>query len=289
MLKINLLPPYIYEKRKIRRTIIAFGVLFVVLIAAMLAWWSALGAKQKELQTQIAQAQILADEVTRLQGQLQTEQGKAPPIESKVKFVDDLMAYNLKTPKLYEELARFTYNRIAYSSVEINSNNQLAIQAHARTVGDCGRYLLNMYRASHIFKSVTINAVPGWPSTGSGSSAAAMPGGMMGGPPGAPPMSGMGYSGPGMPPGSDASAGSAAGFDFTVTCGLVEPIQAPVYGATAPAGGGASAVPGGAPAGGPPGAAPAGGPPAGGPPDSGGGSKEGSSGGLKLHHGGGEE
>ena len=161
MLKINLLPPYIFEKRKIRRTAILFGVLVACVAAGMFGWYSMLAAKERDLNSEVLMWEQKAAEVKSLEDQAAAEEAKAPPIKSKVDFIENVMAYNLAYPKLYEELAKYTYSRIVYRSVE-PSSNQLKIAAHARSVGDCGRYVLNMYRASHIFSSVRIDSVPGW-------------------------------------------------------------------------------------------------------------------------------
>ncbi|MCX6377383.1 MAG: hypothetical protein NTU88_15330 [Armatimonadetes bacterium] len=161
MLKINLLPSYIFEKRKVRRTAMMFGVLLLGVAVGMFAWYSVLAAKQRDLTVQVADMEAKANEVKALDAQAAAEEAKAPPLQNKVSFIENVMNYNLEYPKLYEDLAKYTYSRIVYRSVE-PSGTQLKIGASARSVGDCGRYLLNMYRATHVFSGVTIDAVPGW-------------------------------------------------------------------------------------------------------------------------------
>lgn len=165
MLKINLLPPYIWEKRKVRQAAFLFGVLFLAVLAGMVAWYVTLQNRERDLGIQVAEMEQRANEVRQLEAQLQAEKSKIPAIQAKVAFIEGVMEYNTLYPKLYEELAKYTYNRIVYTSVE-PSSNQLKIAAHARSVGDCGRYLLNMYRASHIFTQVGIDSVPGWDGAG---------------------------------------------------------------------------------------------------------------------------
>lgn len=161
MLKINLLPSYIYEKRKLRQVTILFGVLVLGTAVGMFGWFSVLTKQKQELTIQVADMEQKMNEVKALEAQVAAEEAKAPPMQNKVSFVEGIMAYNTEYPKLYEELAKYTYSRILYKSIE-PSGTQLKISASARSVGDCGRYLLNMYRASHIFTSVTIDSVPGW-------------------------------------------------------------------------------------------------------------------------------
>jgi hypothetical protein len=128
------------------------------------------------------------------------------------------MFYNGKAPALYEELARFTYEKIRYREIALNETD-MAIQAYAPSLADAGRYLLNLYRATHIFSQVSMSAVPGYSSAGTGAEGAV-------GPP-------LASSRPG-----------SRGFDFTISCKLTQPLTPPAYGATEVAGqAGAAGVP----------------------------------------------
>ena len=222
MLKVNLLPAYIYERRKVRKASIGFVVLFVAVVLGMLAWWTMLNSKQKALEVQVADMEMKAQEVTRLEQEAQAEENKIPIIQAKVAFIEALMDYNLQAPKLYEELAKYTYSRVLYRSIQ-PASNQLMIEAHARTLGDCGRYLMNIYRATHLFNSVVISGVPGWPKASSGGGAVT-------------PVVSPWVSAP-------EQAGALSGFNFQVTCTLVQQIIPPIYG------GAAAQVPGAMPGG----------------------------------------
>lgn len=191
MLRINLLPKYIWERRQVKQAAFLFGVIFAGVVAGMVAWHLSLAAQQRDWTAQVADMQIKANEVKQIEAQAVAEEQRLPAIQGKVAFIEGIMQYNLEYPKLYEELAKYTYNRIMYTAVE-SSGSQLRVGAHTRSIGDCGRYLLNMYRASHMFSSVGIDAVPGWPRQGDT---------------------------------------QGQGFDFNVTCNLVKPIAAPSFSA----------------------------------------------------------
>ena len=265
MLKINLLPAYIREKRVIRRMAMGFGILIVVIIAGILVASLILSSRIARQDTAVADMEQRKAVVDQIQTMTAAEQGKLSTIQSKISFIEGLMAYNLRVPALLDELARYTYGRIVYKSVQITSDT-LTIQAHAKNVGDCGRYLLNMYRASHKFSSVAIDKIPGWSEGGGTSSEASpssppMPGGPM---PGGPPLipGALVMAGPPVSIESGRSSeGPSSGFDFTVTCKLREPIVAPVYAMQSAGAAGAAGAPGAAGAG----AAP----PAGGSPSAG--------------------
>ncbi|MDI6828651.1 MAG: hypothetical protein QME62_09225 [Armatimonadota bacterium] len=208
MLKINLLPPYIFERRKVRQAAFIAVLAFMMVLGGMLAWWYTLNKARADLQLQVQEMEARRDEVVALQKRVEAEEAKIPPIQQKLDFIDGLLKYIDAIPNLYEELARYTYARIRYTSIKPSSDT-LSIEAYARSLGDCGRYLLNMYRASHIFSSVTISSVPGYPS---------------------------------------GAARGNQGFTFTVTCKLVNPITPPQYaGVSTEAQAGGAPVTGGVP------------------------------------------
>ncbi len=184
MLKINLLPPYIFERRKVRQAAILFGMIFLLVVGGMVGWLITLSRKESDLKSQVAVMQSNARQVEQLEATIKAEESKIPPIKERMDFFQAVMAYNVKYPALYEELTKYTYERVLYRSIE-PSNTALTINAHAKSLGDAGRYLLNMYRARHLFSDVKMSAVPGYPNN------------IMG------------------------------GFDFSVTCTLVNPIDAP--------------------------------------------------------------
>jgi hypothetical protein len=167
VLKINLLPPYIFERRKVRQAAVLAGVAFVAVLAGMLGWWYVLGKTKAELTVQVQDMEQKRDRVIALQQLAKAEADKIPPIEAKVSFIKGMLDYNDEYPKLYEEVFRYTYGRVLYRSISPSSDT-LTIQVYARSLGDCGRYLLNMYRATHLFSSVSVSAVPGYPSARGG-------------------------------------------------------------------------------------------------------------------------
>lgn len=180
------------------------SLIFVMTVVGMLSWWMNLTKQDAALKAQVTEMEANAARVTAMEGQVASEKGSISSIKAKTDYIEAVLNYDVQAVKLYEDLARFTYSRIVYKSVTPSSGSQLAIQAHARTLGDCGRYLLNMYRATDLFSSVTITGVPGW----------------------------------------DANGPHAEGFDFAVTCALVKPITAPAYtpGSSAPAAAGPPAA-----------------------------------------------
>ncbi len=224
MIKINLLPKSINEKKIIKNTAILFGVLVVLVLAAGIGYAQlVLVPKVQDMDNQASQAEALEKEVIAIEGERDTWLGKIPPIKTKLTFINNVLEYNKKYPKLYEDIAKWTYEKISYTGMTCDGQ-QVAIAARARSLDDLGRFLLNMYRATDLFTEVTISGVPGYPAgAGSYGGGITMPQGSPG--------SGPQASLAGMPAIAESvmSGPIARYLNFTVTCKLRTPIVAPTF------------------------------------------------------------
>lgn len=247
MMKINLLPRTINERKIVRNTAILFGVLVIAIVAMGIAYTQMFLVPEVQKEQDLAtQTEQLKSEVEGIEKEASDWQGKISPIKTKLDFINSVLAYNLKYPKLYEDLAKWTYERISYTGLTCDGT-QISMGARAKSLDDLGRFLLNMYQATDLFTSVTITGVPGYPigEAQQGGGPAAMPDlSLPGG-------SGLGANLAGM---GAISAGvqkgpSARYIDFTVNCKLKTPIVAPTFSAGGAAAGGqpGATTPGAAP------------------------------------------
>ena len=163
MIRINLLPAYVLEQEKVRKFASIFGMAVVIVIVGVLLWYKTLSDAHAELQVQLQEVQATERIVRGYQSEAQAARQESQGIQAKVKFIKDLMEYNKLVPRLYEEMARYTYKNILYTKVNVSST-ALTIEAYTRSVGDAGKYLLNMYKATDLFTDVNISAVPGYPA-----------------------------------------------------------------------------------------------------------------------------
>lgn len=289
-MRINLLPAYVIEQEKVRKFAALAGILVALVILVMLLMHRHYSAKYSDLQIKLAEAEAGQRRVEQLRADAQRAKQETQLKLSKVQYIEAVLQYNEKVPALYEQLAKYTYKNIVYRSVT-PSNTQITIEAYARNIGDAGRYLLNMYKATDLFSSVSISAVPGYPqavttvvggvrqapSAPTVQLPAALPYAAITGPLAralAAPETVYSQALPGLRPPQPKALKIRqvpAGFNFSVTCTLTPKwqINPPVWGGTAgAAAGGAPGMPGapGAP-GGPgypqPGVPPPSGPPAG--------------------------
>ena len=245
MIKINLLPRSINAKRIIRNTAILFAFLLVVVIAGGMTFYTKLCSNVQATEQLATETEAWEARVQGIQKQGTDMLAAVQPIQQKIDFISGVLEYNQKFAALYEQVGKWTYERVVYMSMQ-SDGNVIAMQARAKSLDDVGRFLLNMYRATDLFAEVLISGVPGYPSNQSA--------GIM--TPGGPD-----YAAGGMISGSQASlAGIGAisssidkkpqggtWIDFTVTCKLKTPIVAPAF-AGAAAGTAPGAAPGGQPA-----------------------------------------
>ncbi|OFX17421.1 MAG: hypothetical protein A2Z18_03615 [Armatimonadetes bacterium RBG_16_58_9] len=162
MIKINLLPKTINEKRVVRSLAILFGIIFVAIIVGGFGFTTNLGAKADDMEAQAAAAEQRKTEVEAIKTEATSARSRIEPVKKKTDFINDVLDYNVKMPRLYEEIAKWAYEKVEYRSFQFNGTN-VVIQARVKTLDDLGRYLLNMYRATDLFSQVSIDGVPGYP------------------------------------------------------------------------------------------------------------------------------
>jgi len=213
MLRINLLPPYIYEGAKRRNAVLLWVFILIVVIAGFV-----FGKVQIDGQTQALNAEKErltpdADKADRLQAEANQVNEQSKAIRDKRDFVKNARLYNSTTyqPVVYN-IRDYTMKGVLYSSLQ-PAGNTVTLSAYAGSLAQVGHYLMWMEHNPDIqHVSISLSGLPSFP----------VPPGFNGQPQGA----GL------RPPG-------AGGYDFMVTLNLVKPIPgAPAYGGAAPAGGG---------------------------------------------------
>ena len=229
MLRINLLPPYVTQRRLTKKLVPVFLGLFLLSLALPLIAYFSLHAKLVKL-TQQASAAVAGKAITdALKAQAVTTLAQVDPIKAKLQFVLDVNAYDRKWVALYNTLADTTpKSSFIYTGAQVTGPT-MAIKAYSPSVEEVGRYLQVMYHEPD-FSSVVVDKIPAYPdnvrhlyylngvmvfadgatasSGGSGSSPGGFPGSSSGGGGGGFPGSGGGY--PGASGGSQVASGAPA-------------------------------------------------------------------------------
>lgn len=163
MIKINLLPRVINEKAILRNTAILFGGLVVAVALIGILYTQLFLIPQVRAEEELAaQTEALEKEVMAIESQTSSWKNKTVPVQKKLDFIQNVIDYNLKYPALYEEVAKWTYEKVAYVGLACDGA-QVTIAGRVKNLEDLGRYLLNMYRARDLFTEVRISGVPGYP------------------------------------------------------------------------------------------------------------------------------
>src|SRR5438128_1995286 len=214
MLKINLLPPYINQRSKIRTAWTLMAVLLAAELGALTFYQKSNRDREDELSSTVVADENHVKTVQKLADDAKAERAKIQPIRDKTEFIKQLLDYNKVRPDLYEHVASYVYREVWVSGMQAEQN-VLTMPGSAKSISGVGRFLLFMQNNPD-FTQVRISSVPGWPPgtagaeasplTGAGGAGGAYggsPGGSGGGPPGGsgggPPGGSM--MGPGMGPG----------------------------------------------------------------------------------------
>jgi hypothetical protein len=234
MLKLNLLPPNIYEPRKKRAWFAVFVVVWLALAGGLIAWQLSLVNLKSQKSEELQQQEAIVRQVEQTEREARNTKALVAPLLTRAQLADEIFRANRQYPKLYREVRRWTIDSVRYGSLGVAQGMSLQAQAVTRDLDEMARYLQVMLQCP-LFTGVSIS----WSAPG----AAARPGGFggVGGPPfggayGAPtaPYAGM-YGAPtgvpGMPsglPGAAASSSTAQqaqqGVVFTVVATLREPL-----------------------------------------------------------------
>lgn len=276
MLKLNLIPPYILEARRVRKLLILCIVLVVVEVAALAGWFFYLSQTLTRLQGDFQELQAQAQQVQNI---VQAKNGivqRMGPMKQKVEFMEKLETFNAIWADTIEGLNEYIYAGVQITSLQLTPTS-VQLQGLTRTTDDVGRFYLNFKRCPLVNPDTVRLSVGGAPGgMMGGAMSIAAPGGMGMGMPEAPMMGSM------MPPAGMGGGTQQRGPQFIqvgISAMLAQPIAIPTYGGAPPPGaggmgmGGIPGLPGAPPMGEPPGmpmaAGVSPGGPGGAPPESG--------------------
>ena len=225
MLRINLLPPYVQQRRLTKTLIPIFVVIFALFVALPLAAYFYLHGKLTALTQEAADAVAGKGKTDALKAEATTTLAQVDPINAKLQFVKDIYAYERKWVALYNTLAETTpKSSFIYTGAEVTGPT-MSIKAYSPSVEEVGRYLQVMYHEPD-FSTVAVDHIPAYPDNvrhlyyldgvlvfadgATGSAGGGSQGGGRGGYPGGSPG---GYPGGGGQGGGQAAAGAPS--DFT--------------------------------------------------------------------------
>ena len=162
MLRINLLPPYVQQRRLTKKLVPVFVGLFLLSVALPLILYSYLHGKLTTLTQEASDAVAGKAKTDNYKSEAATTISQVAPIQAKLKFVTDADAYARKWVALYNTLADTTpKSSFLYTGAAVTGQT-MAIRAYSPSVEEVGRYLQVMYHEPD-FTSVVVDKIPAYP------------------------------------------------------------------------------------------------------------------------------
>lgn len=195
MLKLNLLPPNIYEPRKKRAWFAVFVVVWIALAGGLIAWQLSLVNLKSQKSEELQQQEAIVRQVEQTEQEAANTKAMVAPLLTRAQLADEISRYNKQYPKLYREVRRWTIASVRYGSLGVAQGMTLQAQAVTRDLDEMARYLQIMLQCP-LFTGVSIS----WTTAGgTAGTTTTRPGGF--GSMGAPPFGG-GYGAPTSPYGA---------------------------------------------------------------------------------------
>ncbi len=178
MLRINLLPPYIYDKQKKNRLWVIWGAIVAIAAGLFLFWFITLNKQlsdQKDLQ---AKAEGLKSDNDKVQSDIRQEHDRRKQIEDRQTFIANAQKYNDSWPAALEMMRDVTTNNILLKSMAFDATRKnVSFTGFAKSEADIVKwwmYLRNNYAgpdASLPFDNVSFS-LPKHPYPPAGTAAA---------------------------------------------------------------------------------------------------------------------
>lgn len=174
MLKLNLLPPNIYEPRKKRVWFAVFVVVWIALAGGLIAWQLSLVNAKSQKAEELQQQEVIVKQVEQTEQEARNTRAMVAPLLARVQLADEIFRYNKQYPNLYRQVRRWTISTVRYGNMGVAQGMTLQAQAVTRDLDEMARYLQIMLQCP-LFTGVSISWTP------AGGTTAARPGGFGGG------------------------------------------------------------------------------------------------------------
>jgi len=162
MLRINLLPSYVQQRRLTKRLVPLFALIFALCVAAPLALYFYQRNQLAALTQQANDAVTGKSNTDALKTQATTTIAQVGPIQAKLQFIDDDYDHIRQVVALWNRLADTTpKNSFIYTGASV-SGTTMSIKAYSKSVEEVGRYLQVMYHEPD-FVTVAVDHIPAYP------------------------------------------------------------------------------------------------------------------------------
>ena len=162
MLRVNLLPGYVAQRRMTKFLQQFFTVAFLAVVISLSAFaFAFLLPTRLRVEREAADAEALKQQTDTAKSSASGVRTAVAPVEAKLKFTSDVREYNKEWAQLYDTVARYTDPQMIYTDAAVSGTN-LSIKAYAPSIAEVGRYLEAIYKEPD-FQTVSIDKLPGYP------------------------------------------------------------------------------------------------------------------------------
>ena len=162
MLRINLLPNYVSQRRQTRKLLLGFIVLFVLCAVIPTVLYLNASGQAAIWESKATSAEAGKAITDALKQKASDTTSQIAPLQAKVDFVNAVHQHNIDIVKFWNLLAQYSSgSKVIYSDAAI-SGSTLTIKAYTPSIAEVGRYLQAMYQEPD-FQSVGVDKLPGYP------------------------------------------------------------------------------------------------------------------------------
>jgi hypothetical protein len=167
MLRINLLPPYIYEGAKRRNVTVLWVVILLLVIGGFVYAKTTIDSQTADLRRQEQETQPKATEALNMASEAGRIKSDSQVIVGKANFVRNAVSHDRSVyQELLTNVARYTWPKVMYDGIRPEAQS-VTLPAYAPTLRDVGHYMIYMERNPKISRvDVAINSIPSFPSGG---------------------------------------------------------------------------------------------------------------------------
>jgi hypothetical protein len=159
MIKINLLPPHVVEKRKVRSLAVLLLALLLVELGGFFFYYSTLVRTEKAKNDLYAETKAEADVVRGMQAQAVAELEAAKPLLDKVGWYDKIYQNNGKIADTLGKINEYLYAKMTVRSISVNGG-QVNIQASTKDLDHVASAYLNLLRSPYITPARQVSFSP---------------------------------------------------------------------------------------------------------------------------------
>lgn len=161
MLRINLLPPSVSQRRLTRKLSLGFAALLALCVLVPLGLYLSTRTARANEEAKATAAETGKAKTDALKTQAASQRSQIAPLQAKVDYVKAVRAYNTSVVKFWDTVSHYSDPKVIYTDAAV-SGTTLTIKAYMPSIGEVGRYLQAMYQEPD-FTTVSIDKLPGYP------------------------------------------------------------------------------------------------------------------------------